>query len=205
MALGQGHLRPLGNGQQLCELLSRSNVTVINYGPAWIFVMCALWPWRYDLGSRSWHTLGSWITIVWMTIKIQLDSKEFGPDKSLGMYVLWPWPWRYDLGSRSWHTLGSLITLWNIIQIQLGSEELWAQTGILGMCTLWPLSWRYNLGSRLWHILASWTTLSRSNFAVRSYSTDRFWVCVHSDWMIQPLVLMSDQTSLQDQRLDHSV
>ena len=26
--------------------------------------ICALWPWpwRYDLGSRSWHTLGSWTT-----------------------------------------------------------------------------------------------------------------------------------------------
>ena len=23
------------------------------------------WPWVYDLGSRSWHTLGSWTTIVW--------------------------------------------------------------------------------------------------------------------------------------------
>ena len=35
-----------------------------------IFSMCALWPWpwRYDLGSRSLHTLGSWTTIVWNII-----------------------------------------------------------------------------------------------------------------------------------------
>ena len=33
---------------------------------------CALgpWPWRNDLGSRSWHTLGSWTTIVWNIIPI---------------------------------------------------------------------------------------------------------------------------------------
>ena len=35
-----------------------------------IFGKCALWPWpwRYDLGSRSWHTIGSWTTIVWNII-----------------------------------------------------------------------------------------------------------------------------------------
>ena len=43
--------------------------------------MCALWPWpwRYDLGSRSWHTLGSWTTIVWNIIKIQLGSEKLWP------------------------------------------------------------------------------------------------------------------------------
>ena len=43
--------------------------------------MCALWPWpwRYDLGSRLWHTLGSWTTIVWNIIQIQLGSEELWP------------------------------------------------------------------------------------------------------------------------------
>ena len=43
--------------------------------------ICALWPWpwRYDLGSRSWHTLGSWTTIVWNYIHIQLGSEELWP------------------------------------------------------------------------------------------------------------------------------
>ena len=46
-----------------------------------ILGMCALrpWPWRYDLGSRSWHTLGSWTTIVWNIIQIQHGSKELWP------------------------------------------------------------------------------------------------------------------------------
>ena len=35
-----------------------------------IFGTCVLWPWpwRYDLKSKSWHTLGSWTTIVWNII-----------------------------------------------------------------------------------------------------------------------------------------
>ena len=31
--LFQGHDTPLGHGQQLCEILSRSNVAVRSYGP----------------------------------------------------------------------------------------------------------------------------------------------------------------------------
>ena len=47
-----------------------------------ILGICSLWswPWRYDLESRSWHTLGSWTTIVWNIIQIQHGSEE-----------LWPW------------------------------------------------------------------------------------------------------------------
>ena len=32
MTLGQGHDTPLGHGQQLCEILSRSNMAVRIYG-----------------------------------------------------------------------------------------------------------------------------------------------------------------------------
>ena len=44
------------------------------------FGKCALWPWpsRYDLGLRSWHTLGLWTTIVW-NIQIQHGSEELWP------------------------------------------------------------------------------------------------------------------------------
>ena len=33
MTLGKGHDTPLGHGQQLCEILSRSNMVVRSYGP----------------------------------------------------------------------------------------------------------------------------------------------------------------------------
>ena len=32
VTLGQGHDTPLGHGQQLCEILSRSKLTVRSYG-----------------------------------------------------------------------------------------------------------------------------------------------------------------------------
>ena len=52
-----------------------------------ILGMCALWPWPYDLGSRSWHTLGSWTTIVWNIIQIQLGSEELWPGHGFWVYV----------------------------------------------------------------------------------------------------------------------
>ena len=175
--LGQGHDTPLGYGQQLCEILSRSNMAVRSYSPdtkfgyvctvtltlevwPWVKVMThlwvmdnncviyypdpswqgrvmtrtlilcisALWPWhwRYDLGLRSWHILGSWTTIVWNIIQIQHGSEELIPGHTyFVMCALWPWPWKYDLGSRSWQTLGSWTTIvWNIIQIHHGSQKL---------------------------------------------------------------------------------
>ena len=46
-----------------------------------ILDMYALWPChkRYDLGLKSWHTIGSWKTIVWNIIQIQLGSDELWP------------------------------------------------------------------------------------------------------------------------------
>ena len=40
--------------------------------------MCALWHWpgRYNLGSRSWHTLQSLTTILWNIIQIQNGIEE---------------------------------------------------------------------------------------------------------------------------------
>ena len=64
------------------------------------------WPWRYDLGSRSWHTLGSWTTIAWNIIQIQLGSEELWPGHRFPVCV------HCDLGSRSQHRyfdLGEMI------------------------------------------------------------------------------------------------
>ena len=43
--------------------------------------MCALWPWpwRNDLGSRSWHTLKPWTTIVWNYVQIGQGSTKLWP------------------------------------------------------------------------------------------------------------------------------
>ena len=41
----------------------------------WVYALWP-WPWRYDLGSRSWHTLESRTTIVWNIIQIQHGSEN---------------------------------------------------------------------------------------------------------------------------------
>ena len=88
------------------------------------------WPWRYDLSSKSWHTLGSLTTIVWNIIHTQHDSSGLWRTRILAMCTLWHWPWRYDLGSRSWHTLRVRTTMvWNFIHIQHSSQELWQGQG----------------------------------------------------------------------------
>ena len=58
MTLGQGHDTPLGHGQQLCEILSRSNKAVRGYGPDTDFwYACTMtftleiWLW-YEILSR---------------------------------------------------------------------------------------------------------------------------------------------------------
>ena len=114
-----------------------------------ISCMCTLWPWpwRCDLWWRSWHTLGSWTTIVW-NIQIQHGSEE-----------LWPWH-----GFRYVCTMTLTFQVWPWVKVRthpwimnnncvkyLGLTWQWgvmAQTQILGMRALWP--WRYDL--------ESWTT-----------------------------------------------
>ena len=87
--LGLGHDTPLGHGQQLCEILSTSNLAVRSYGPDTDLGMCALWPWnkRYNLGSRSWHTLVSWTIMVWNIIQIQFGSEELWSGHRFSVYV----------------------------------------------------------------------------------------------------------------------
>ena len=93
-----------------------------------ILGMCSLWhwPWRYDLRSSSWHTLGSWTTIVLSFIQIQFCSEELWIGHWFWVCVHCdPWPLRYDLGTKSWHTLGSWTAIvWNIIQIRQVGKKL---------------------------------------------------------------------------------
>ena len=81
MTVGQGHDTPL---------VMDNNCVKCYPDPTWqwgvmartrILGMWALWSWprKYDLGSRSWLTLGSWTTTVWNIIQIQLGSEELWP------------------------------------------------------------------------------------------------------------------------------
>ena len=165
MTLGQVHDTTLGHGQQLCEILSRSNLAVRSYGPdtdfqymctvtltleIWPWVKVMTHPWVMDNNCVKYYPDPTWLWGV--MARTQISS----------MYALWPWPWRYDLGSRSWHTLGSWTTIvWIIIQIHLGSEELWPGHGfpVCVQCDLDLGDVTLRLKSRSWHTLGSWTTI----------------------------------------------
>ena len=129
MTSGQGHDTPLGHGQQLCEILSRSNLAVRSYGPdtdfhymctvtltleIWPWVKVMTHPWVMDNNCVIYYPDPTWQWGVMARTRIS------------SMCALWPWPWRYDLLSRSWHILGSWTTIvWNYIQIGQGSTKLW--------------------------------------------------------------------------------
>ena len=49
MILGQGHDTPLGHGQQLCDILSRSNMAVNSCGPDTHMLLCV----HLDLGGMT--------------------------------------------------------------------------------------------------------------------------------------------------------
>ena len=167
MTLGQGHGTPLGHGQQLCEILSRSNMAVKSYGPDTHILLCVHFD--LDLGGMTLGqghdtSLGHGQQLCEVLSRSNMAVRSYGPDIDF-VYkctVTLPWPWRYDLGSRSWHTLESWTTIvWNIIQIKHGSEELWPGHTYFAMCALWPWPWRNYLGSRSWHILGSWTIIGQ--------------------------------------------
>ena len=128
MTLGQSHDTPLGHVQQLCEILSRSNLTVRIYGPGTDFqYVCTV-----TLTLEIWP----WVKVMTHPLVMDNNCVKNYPDpiwqwgviaqtRISSMCALWPWPWRYDLGSRSWHTLGSWTTIvWNYIQIGQGSRKL---------------------------------------------------------------------------------
>ena len=134
ITLCQGHDQPFSNGQQLCEILSRANMTEKSYGPDTDFgyVRYALWPWpwRYDLGSKSWQYLGQWTTncvkylISRASMAVRIEE-VISRTQILAMCAIWPWTLRYDLGSRSWQTLTQWATnVWNIMQTRLGGKKL---------------------------------------------------------------------------------
>ena len=112
MTLGQGHDTPLGYGQQLSEILSRSNLTVRSYNPGQgfpVYVHCDL-----DLGdmtlSQGHDTpLGHGQQLSEILSRSNLAVRSYGPDTDFE-YVctvtftleIWPWvkvmthPWVMD-------------------------------------------------------------------------------------------------------------
>ena len=142
MTLGYG--TPLGHGQQLYEILSRSNMAVRSYGPGTDFqyVHCDL-----DLGDMTLAqghdtTLGHGQQLCEILSKYNMAVRSYGTDKEF-QYVCtvtltlktWPWvkvmphPWIMDNNCVKYYS--DPIWQWGVM----------ARTRILGMCSLWPRPW----------------------------------------------------------------
>ena len=137
--LGSGYDTPLGHGQQLCYLLSNSNIAVVSCDPdkdhGYVCIVTLSWPWRYDLGSFSWHTPGSWTIIEWNIIQIQQNSRELWPGHWFSLCVLCD-PNLGDMTLDQGHYTPlvhgqQLFKLyWNNIDIQHNIRELWPRQGL---------------------------------------------------------------------------
>jgi hypothetical protein len=129
LTLNQSHDTSLGLGQQSCEILFKFIKRVRSYGPdklfAYVLTIMCIMTLTSDLGSRSWHFLGSSVTILW-NIPIHAFSEKLWPRQCLNHMSIvtltfdqWPW-------ISSWHFVRSrAIIVWNIVQIYNEDQELW--------------------------------------------------------------------------------
>ena len=171
---------------RLPDILSRSNLAVINYGLDTVLGMCALWPELGDMTLGQGHDtpLGHGQQLCEILSRSSLAMRSYGPDTDF-WYVctvtltseIWPWV--------------KVMTHPSVISnkwVKYYPDPTWqwgvmARTWISSMCALWTWPWRYDLGSRSWHTLGPGQQLceilSRSNLAVRGYGpdTDFQYVC----------------------------
>ena len=129
MTLGQDYDTSLGHGQRLCEILSRSNMTLRSYGldsdSGYVFTVTLtleIWPWIKVMT----HPLGHGQQLCEILSISNMAMRSYGPDMDF-QYVftvtltleVWPWvkvmthPWVMDNNCMK------------VLQIQHGSEELW--------------------------------------------------------------------------------
>ena len=146
MTLGQGHDTPLDHGNDCLKYYpdptrhSWRQRGIIAW--TWILGICALWPWpwRDDLSSRSWHTFGSWTTIVWNIIQIQHGSEELLPGHWFWVPVflhfdLWPW---FKVRTYPWFMDNNFVKYYQDLTWQWG---VMSQTRTLRMCSPRPWPW----------------------------------------------------------------
>ena len=145
MTLCQGHDTPLGHGQKCVKYYPDLTWRWGVIARTWIISMWALWPWhwRYDPGSITWHTLGSWTISVWNIIQIQHGNEELWPWHGFSVYM------HFDLGDMTldqghYTPLGHGEQLCEILRVPKKQLRVMARTWIWGVLAvtltleIWP-------------------------------------------------------------------
>ena len=182
---------PLGHRQQLCEILSRSNMAVSEelWSRQGFGYICTV---TLTLKSRSWHTLWAWQTIAWKLSRSNMAVKNYGPDThfryvhcihcdlDLGDIL----SQGHDILLGHWQQLCEILSRSNIsVRTYDPDTDSW----YVHLYALWPCPLRHDLGLRSWYILGSWTTIVFINIIqIKHCSKDwwpghGFWLCVHCD------------------------
>ena len=170
--------------------------------PARSMAMCAVWPWSYDLGSRSWHTFGSLTTIVW-NIQIQYDSSELWPGHWLWLCVqICLDLWDITLGRGRWHTLVHGHQSCEILSKYKFTVESYSLVKDYGqVCSMEILTLVQGHDTSLGHGQQLCELLFKYNMTVLSYGPDKdfSYVCtVTLTLEIWPLVKVMTQPWVQE-------
>ena len=125
MTLGQGHDTPLSHGQQLCEILSRSNLAVRSFRPdtyIWyvstVILALEVWPW-VEVMTHPWVMDTNCLKYPDPTWKWEFMERT----RILDPCVLWPWPW-VKVMTHPWVMDNNCVKI--IIQIGQRGKKLWS-------------------------------------------------------------------------------
>ena len=160
----------LGHGQQLCKIVSRSNMAVRNSGFfVWPCVKVMTHPWVMDNSCVKYYPDPSWQWGIMARTRI------------LGICAMLLELSNIPLGQGHYTSLVHGPIVWNIIQMQHGSEELWSGHifRVYVHCDLGDMTLSQGHGTPLGHGQQLCEILSRSNMVVKSYcpDTDFGYVC----------------------------
>ena len=184
MILGQGHGHdtPMGHGQQLCEILSSSNLAVRSYGPDTDFqYVCTvtltleIWPW-VKVMTHPWVMDNNCVKLypdrtreyeVMAQTRCEQTNRQTDQQTDRVIPTVYTPPQNFVCGGIKRELKYSMkganihfnLTI-TCICVKYYPDPTWqwgvmARTWILGMCALWPWPWSYDLGSMSWHILRS--------------------------------------------------
>ena len=111
MSLSQTRDTPLFYGQELCEVLFRSNSAVKSYGPHTNFGYVTAVTSTLEIWPLAKVITQPWVIDNDLYEILSRSNMTIRPGHGFWLCKQWPQSQRYDFGSRSWNTLWSWTTI----------------------------------------------------------------------------------------------